>query len=309
MVIYDPLGKTEDKRRRGWQRLRWLDSITHSMDMNLSKLQEILKDRGAWSAAVHGIVKSQTQRSNETTTLVLQALLLLVQVIGGWLSKNTHSLPAHLHSCVITQWKPALKTPSGFESVVRDRGKRIMAGLLKRLKVLCSLLSQVGVKVSSHGCEHWVGLEPLSRFKKIVGLQSREILFKLALEFVSKYENTGWSDYIFLPSSFARGCEHRWPRDGVHGPSASGLPQHVHGPRGSSGAAPENSRGSHKNCPRHPWSWMLTQQPQTVWHPCAPSQTVWRIVKTMYWIPNSVIPCFCDLLNVWCLSQTMFPGH
>jgi len=66
-----------------------------------------------------------------------------------------------------------------------------MAGLLKRLKVLCSLLSQVGVKVSSHGCEHWVGLEPLSRFKKIVGLRSREILFKLALEFVSKYENTG----------------------------------------------------------------------------------------------------------------------
>ena len=60
-----------------------VDSITDSMDMNLSKLQETLKDRGAWSAAVHGIVKSQTQRSNETTTLVLQALLLLVQVIGG----------------------------------------------------------------------------------------------------------------------------------------------------------------------------------------------------------------------------------
>ena len=55
-----------------------VDSITDSMDMNLSKLQETLKDRGAWSAAVHGIVKSQTQRSNETTTLVLQALVLLV---------------------------------------------------------------------------------------------------------------------------------------------------------------------------------------------------------------------------------------
>jgi len=61
MVIYDPLGKTEDKRRRGWQRLRWLDSITHSMDMNLSKLQEILKDRGAWQAAVHGVTKSCKQ--------------------------------------------------------------------------------------------------------------------------------------------------------------------------------------------------------------------------------------------------------
>ena len=55
-----------------------VDSITDSMDMNLSKLQKTLKDRGAWSAAVHGIVKSQTQRSNETTTLVLQALVLLV---------------------------------------------------------------------------------------------------------------------------------------------------------------------------------------------------------------------------------------
>ena len=47
-----------------------VDSITDSMDMNLSKLQETVKDRGAWSAAVRGIVKSQTQRSNETTTLV-----------------------------------------------------------------------------------------------------------------------------------------------------------------------------------------------------------------------------------------------
>ena len=68
------LGKIEGGRRRGQQRMRWLDSITNSMDMSLSKLQEIVKDREVWRAAVHGVAKSWTRPNSNNYIYIIYTL-------------------------------------------------------------------------------------------------------------------------------------------------------------------------------------------------------------------------------------------
>ena len=98
------LGKIEGKGKRGWQRMKWLDRITDSMDVNLSKLQQIVKDRVAWSDAVHGIAKNWTQPSDGTTTMKTKDFKICISINNKPVGKlnlkkktllSTHTMEYH----------------------------------------------------------------------------------------------------------------------------------------------------------------------------------------------------------------------
>ena len=112
------LGKIEGRRKRGWQRMRWLDGIINSMDMSLSKLREMVKNREVWHAAVHGVAKSQTRLSNWTELNSCYTLL-------------NEGLPKKLSLLSDSPWTSRRSN----QSILKEISPEYLEGLILKLKL------------------------------------------------------------------------------------------------------------------------------------------------------------------------------